>query len=108
MNYHLFGDKYLGVPNEPEAIVVNYYLAADATGPARIAVSDSTGRTVRQMEGPSRKGLNRALVNLGGAGGRGRGAAAPPPLGVGDYTVTVEVAGATLTKRARVRARIGM
>ena len=108
MNYHLFGDKYLGVPNEPEAIVVNYYLAADATAPARIAVSDSTGRTVRQMEGPSRKGLNRALVNLGGAGGRSRGAAAPPPLGVGDYTVTVEVAGATLTKRARVRARIGM
>ena len=108
MNYHLFGDKYLEVPNEPEAIVVNYYLAADATAPARIAVSDSTGRTVRQMEGPSRKGLNRALVNLGGGGGRGRGAAAPPPLGVGDYTVTVEVAGATLTKRARVRARIGM
>ena len=30
MNYHLFGDKYLEVPNEPEALVINYYLKADA------------------------------------------------------------------------------
>ena len=24
MNYHLFGDKYIEVPNEPEALVINY------------------------------------------------------------------------------------
>ena len=32
MNYHLFGDKYLEVPNEPDALVINYYLKADAAG----------------------------------------------------------------------------
>jgi photosystem II stability/assembly factor-like uncharacterized protein len=106
MNYHLFGDKYLEVPNEPEALVINYYLNAESSAQAKIAVSDSTGHIVRQVEGPAKKGLNRALVNLGGGGGRGRGAVTTPPLGVGDYTVTVEVAGVTLTKSARVRARI--
>jgi hypothetical protein len=30
MNCHLFGDKYLEVPNEPQALVSNYYLKADA------------------------------------------------------------------------------
>jgi photosystem II stability/assembly factor-like uncharacterized protein len=116
MNYHLFGDKYLEVPNEPEALVINYLLKADGDAPAKITVKDLTGKVLREVEGPTRAGLNHAVVNLaagggrgggGGGGGRGRGAGPiVPPLGVGDYTVTVDVAGQTLTKPARVRARI--
>ena len=114
MNYHLFGDKYLEVPNEPEALVINYLLKADGGGPAKITVKDPAGKVLREVEGPAKAGLNHALVNLAGGGGgrgggagRGRGAGpAVPPLGVGDYTVTVDVAGQTLTKPARVRARI--
>ena len=33
-NYYLCGDSYLDVPNEPDAIVINYYLKADAAGTA--------------------------------------------------------------------------
>jgi photosystem II stability/assembly factor-like uncharacterized protein len=118
MNYHLFGDAYLEVPNEPEALVVNYLLKADTGGAAKITVKDFTGKMVREVEGPAKQGLNRALVQLGAsgggrgfggagaAGGRGRGAAPTPALSVGDYTVTVEVGGQTLTKPARVRERI--
>jgi photosystem II stability/assembly factor-like uncharacterized protein len=122
MNYHLFGDRYIGVPNEPEALVVSYYLKADAAGAAKITVKDASGKTVRELEGPAKAGLNRALVNLAGGGGRGGpgggrpstgsgqggrgGAPAVAPLTVGDYTVTVEVAGQSLTKPARVRARL--
>jgi photosystem II stability/assembly factor-like uncharacterized protein len=110
MNYELFGDAYIQVPNEPEALVVNYYLRADATGDAKIALADLTGHTVRQVTGPAKRGLNRALINLAGSGGRGGqgrgGGVAVAPLAVGDYMVTVEVAGETLTKPARVRARI--
>ena len=118
MNYHLFGDKYLSVPNEPEAFAVNYYLKADGTSPAHITVADSTGRVVRQLDGPAKRGLNRAYANLnggfggrGGGGGQGRGRGAGPgegPLAVGEYTVTVDVAGEKLSKPARVRPRIGM
>jgi hypothetical protein len=111
MNYHLFGDKYLEVPNEPDALVINYYLKADASGSAKITLKDFTGKVVRELQGPAKAGLNRALVPLGGGGGRGfggrgRGGAASTPLDVGEYTVTVDVAGRSLTKPARVRERI--
>lgn len=119
MNYHLFGDKYLEVPNEPEALVINYYLKADAPAAARITVKDPSGKILREAEGPAKAGLNRALVNLAGGGGRGfggggaagggrgrSGAPAVAPLAIGDYAVTVDVAGQSLTKPARVRPRL--
>jgi photosystem II stability/assembly factor-like uncharacterized protein len=106
MNYHLFGDKYVEVPNEPEALAVNYYLKADAGAAARITVKDFSGAVVRTLDGPAKAGLNRALVPLGSGGGRGRGGAALTPLAVGDYTVTLDVGGQALTRPARVRERI--
>ena len=109
MNYHLFGDKYLEAPNEPEALAINYYLKAEAPAAAKITLKDLTGKVLREMEGPGKAGLNRALIGLAGTGfgGRGRGAApAVAALAIGDYTVTVEVAGQSLTKPARVRSRI--
>lgn len=126
MNYHLFGDKYLVVPNEPEALVVNCYLKADAPAAAKIALKNPSGAVLRELECPAKAGLNRALINLAGGGGRGgpgggagggpstgagqgrgRGGATPAaPLPIGDYTVTVEVAGQSMTKPARVRARM--
>jgi photosystem II stability/assembly factor-like uncharacterized protein len=102
-NYNLYGDKYIEIPNEPEALVVNYHLRADASGPARVTMTDATGRAVRQMDGPARRGLNRALINLGGGGGRG---GAAPVIGTGEYVVSVEAGGEKLTKPARVRERI--
>jgi hypothetical protein len=113
MNYHLFGDKYLAVSNEPEAFAINYYLKADAASPAHITVVDAGGRVVRQLEGSAKHGLNRVYANLnggfGGRGGGGRGRGAGPgegPLPVGEYVVTVEVAGEKLSKPARVRPRM--
>jgi len=114
MNYELYGDKFLSVPNEPEAIVINYYLKADQPAGAKITVTDKDGRVMRQLDGPGKKGMNRVLWTLAGSGGGGRGggrggggAAPAPPATVGDYTVTVDVAGEKLTKPARVRERIG-
>ena len=104
------------MPNEPEALVINYYLKADGPAAAKITVKDPSGKVLREIEGPAKAGFNRALVNLAGGGGRGgggagagRGRGGPPavaPLAVGDYTVTVDVGGQSLTKPARVRARL--
>jgi hypothetical protein len=112
MNYHLFGDKYLEVPNEPEGLVINYLVKADATS-ARLRITDPAGRPVREIQGPGRAGLNRVVVPFAAGGGqRGRGAGGGAGAGpsaaltVGDYVVTLEVAGQTLTKQARVRERI--
>lgn len=108
MNYRLFGDKYVVVPNEPEAVVINYFVKADHADGARITVTDLDGRTMRELNGPAKAGMNRVLWPLaggGGRGGRGGGAAVPVPT-VGEYKVTVQVAGQTLTKRATIRERI--
>jgi photosystem II stability/assembly factor-like uncharacterized protein len=112
MNYQLYGDKFLSVPNEPEAIVINYYVKADQVAGAKITVTDKDGRVMRQLDGPAKAGVNRVLWPLaggagraGGGGGRAGGPAAITPT-VGDYNVTVEVAGEKLVKSARVRDRI--
>ena len=114
MNYELYGDKYLSVPNEPEAIVINYYLKADQPTGAKVTVTDKDGRVMRQLDGPGKAGMNRVLWSLTGGGGRGAGggggrAGGAPAIvpTVGDYSVTVEVGGEKLTKPARVRERIG-
>ncbi len=109
MNYRLFGDRFLSVPNEQEGVTVQYYVRSDSDS-ALITLADANGRPLRQSAGPARRGLNRVVIPFGnvlrgGAGGRG-GAPAVAPLGVGSYVVTLKVAGETLSKSAVVRERI--
>ena len=110
MNYELYGDKYIEVPNEPEAFVVNYYLKTAQKETAHIAVADGSGAVVREFDGPTARGLNHVVVPLGSARGRGgaagRGGPADQPLPTGSYQVTLTVAGRTLSKTAVVRERI--
>jgi hypothetical protein len=84
--------------------------------PARITITDITGKPVAQLTGPVRTGLNRAQWNMtamaasasgapagrGGGGGRGGGALVPP----GDYLVTLEISTEKQTKIGKVRERI--
>jgi len=105
MNYELYGDKYIEVPNEPEAFVVNYFLLTPQRA-AQVTVEDAAGVVVRTIDAPGDRGLNRVLVPF--AADRGRGAAgrggppAPPPLGAGTYRINLNVAGRTLSKTTRV------
>ena len=116
MNYHLYGDRYMEVPNEREALSINYYLKnADAAG-AKVTITSPAGKPIAQLTGPGRAGLNRVewpmTITAGttppAAGGRGggRGGAFGPPAPVGDYLVTVEVGGEKTTKIGRIRERI--
>jgi photosystem II stability/assembly factor-like uncharacterized protein len=112
-NYHLFGDKYLEVANEPEALVVNYYLREKHDAGAQVTIADIRGETIAQLEGPSDAGLNRVLWNMRGSAdapagtGRGRGRGfAGPPLPAGDFRITLSVAGQRLTTIGRIRERI--
>jgi hypothetical protein len=116
MNYHLFGDKYIEVPNEYDGMVISYWSReAVATG-ARVTITDASGRQVAQLQGQVRAGLNRVQWNLtealatagppAGRGGRGGGRGGGPLVAPGDYRVTLEVGGATVTKAAKARERI--
>ena len=82
-NYHLFGDAFIEVPNEPDALVINYFLREKAEGNVQVTVADVAGQTVATLRGPAERGVNRVFWNMrrapagggrgGGAGGGGRG-----------------------------------
>jgi hypothetical protein len=108
-NFHLFGNAFIEVPNEPDAILITYYLRAKADTGARVTVFDIKGEQVAQLKGPSEAGMNRVPWNMRaggtaptGRGGRGGGPTAP----VGDYRVTVEAGGQTASTIARIRERL--
>jgi hypothetical protein len=109
-NYHLFGNAYNEVPNEPEAVIISYYLAAKDEKGARVTITDIRGEAVAQLKGPSEAGVNRVPWNMrrGGAA-EGRGAAgargAGPTLPPGPYRVVVDVAGQQLSGVATIRER---
>ena len=74
-NYHLFGNAYIEVPNEPDALVINYYLRAKHDAGARVTIADIKGTEIAQLKGPSEAGINRVQWNMRrwlGARGRPR------------------------------------
>jgi hypothetical protein len=120
-NFHLFGNKYIEVPNEPDALIVNYHLRAKADGEAVATVFDIKGDRVAQIKGPAEAGLNRLSWNMrrgspstssgqgpstgaGQAPSTGSGQAAIMPSG--EYRVVLEAGGQQQTTIARIRERI--
>jgi photosystem II stability/assembly factor-like uncharacterized protein len=112
-NYHLFGHKYIEVPNEPDALAINYYLRGKLDGGAVVTISDIKGDRVAQIKGTSDAGLNRVLWNMragaaaapGGRGG-GRGGFGGPLLPPGEYRIVVEAGGQQQATVGRIRERI--
>ncbi|MDQ3171842.1 MAG: hypothetical protein M3Q55_17040, partial [Acidobacteriota bacterium] len=108
-NYDLFGDKYIQVPNEPDALVIRYWLREKTSAPAKITIADASGKVINELTGPSEAGLNQVLWNMRPAPpsspGERRFSTAPPML-PGDYRITIEVAEQTVTKAATIRPRV--
>jgi photosystem II stability/assembly factor-like uncharacterized protein len=110
-NYHLFGNKYIEVPNEPDALVIQYHLPAADTAGARVTVERPGGESIVELKGPSAAGVNRVLWNMrtGGAAGGGRGGGrggGGPMLPPGDYKITVTVGGQSVSTTGKIRERI--
>ncbi len=123
MNYRLFGNKYIEVPNEPDAMMINYWAKNASTTPARITITDIAGKQIAQLTGEVKAGLNRvpwgmtemtapppggapgrgARAGGGGGGPGGGGGALVPP---GDYLVTLEIGTDKQTRVGKVRDRI--
>jgi len=111
-NYQLLGDSHLFTPNDPNAVVINYYLREKAKDQVKITVSDPYGRVMQEISATGEAGLNAALWNMrlprpqgqaGGFGGFGGGQMVDP----GEYVVTLESGGSKLTKKASIPKRMG-
>ena len=114
-NDYLFGQRHLQTPNEPNGMLIRYYLKNAGTGGASIAIANAAGEEVARLQGPANAGINTVVWNTrltgrGGApaagargGGATRGGASLDQLApLGDYTVSVTVAGKTLTNVGKI------
>jgi hypothetical protein len=112
--------KFSG-PNPEYGALITYYLKNDPAGTdggdggsasVKIRVQDETGRTIREIEAPDRRGISRVAWDLRyplgveGAGGAGEGWFGPlkgPLVLPGDYTVTLIARGREHSQKVNVR-----
>jgi photosystem II stability/assembly factor-like uncharacterized protein len=110
-NYQLLGDSHMIAPNEPNAVVINYYLKDKAEGPVKITVADPYGQVLTEINGKGEAGLNTVMWGM-----RAPRVGQPPSpsegmaggmVKPGEYVVTLDVGGKRLTKKAVIRYRQG-
>jgi len=113
-NDYLFGQRHLQTPNEPNGMVIRYYLKTAGSGGASIAIAGAAGQEVARLQGNANAGINTVVWNTrptgrGGAGGGARGGGATRGgagldtlVPLGDYLVSVTVGGQTLTQKATI------
>lgn len=58
------GQGIFRAKNPPMGACINYWVKEDTGDPVSITVADSTGFVVRELDGPSRSGLNRVVWDL--------------------------------------------
>jgi hypothetical protein len=60
------GAKNFTGDNPERGAIISYYLGGQPQGDVTIAISDITGKTVREFKGTAKPGLNRVRWNLSG------------------------------------------
>jgi photosystem II stability/assembly factor-like uncharacterized protein len=111
-NYKLLGDREPATPNQPDDILVRYYLKSTLKDKVKVTVSELSGETVAVLEGKSEAGFQAVAWRLDRQAKPGE---EPPSFGrwrarrvdPGTYVVTVEAGGQKFTKKAVVRDRRG-
>jgi photosystem II stability/assembly factor-like uncharacterized protein len=112
-NYRLLGDRQLVTPNEPNGLVLVYYLKEQPKEKVTLTINGADGATLRTLEGTNKAGINRVTFGLSGFNPQPppEGDSRPgPPGGLreippGDYQVTLSVGEKKLTQKARVLIR---
>jgi len=114
-NDYLFAQRHHQTSNEPNGVLIRYYLKAPGRSPAAVRITGADGAEVAILRGDANAGINTVLWNMrrgggrggrGGGGGGGGGRGGPTvlesllPLGL--YTVRVTVDGRTLTGTAQI------
>jgi photosystem II stability/assembly factor-like uncharacterized protein len=119
LSRYIGGAKHFQGSNPQPGTAISYLLKSVPSGDVKIAITDITGKVLRNLNGTKEAGLNRVQWNLrgdapprqggpGGRGGGGRGAFAGPPIQPGAYLVKLSVGGKEYTKQVQVEEDIWM
>jgi photosystem II stability/assembly factor-like uncharacterized protein len=109
-NDFLFGDRHILTPNEPNGIVIRYYLKEQRNDKANITITDPYGKEIAQLEGKTSAGINTVIWDMSPLReGKERGARRWWMRGVleqwvqpGEYVVILEVGGKKLTEKVLI------
>jgi hypothetical protein len=111
-NYHLYGDRHLSTPNEPNAVFIHYYLKEAVDEDVKISILDSEDKVIRELDGKKAAGINRVAWNMrptpperqpGQRRFFGRGAMVDP----GEYTVVLKIGDQEFRQKAQITKRTG-
>ncbi len=111
-NFHLFGDKYIEVPNEPDGLVIQYWLAEGSEDDATVTIGTLASEHLVTLSGSADAGLNRVVWDMRPAAddSEGRGARLrrlrTPPLPPDSYRISVRVGEQEQSLIARIRERL--
>jgi len=110
-NYQLLGDSHLFTPNEPNAVVINYYLKDKAKAKVSLTVADPYGKVLRELTGKPDAGLNTVLWDMrlpkSQQAPRFEDDFGGPMVDPGEYVVTLDVDGKKFVKKAVIPRRMG-
>ena len=110
--YHLYGDRHLSTPNEPNSLFIYYYLKDKAEDNAILTIKDSQGNIVFQTKGSAEAGITRAVWDMRiqtsqepqAAQRRGMRRPLAEP---GEYLVTLDLGDKKLSQITRIIKRAG-
>jgi photosystem II stability/assembly factor-like uncharacterized protein len=102
-NYELLGDSNLFTPNEPNEMVIFYYLKNDVTDEVKLKIYDEQGNLLRQLSGEKKAGLNRLSWDMKAETKEKKWSSEVEP---GIYRIVLEAAGRTASQKAVIKARI--
>jgi photosystem II stability/assembly factor-like uncharacterized protein len=108
-NDYLFGQRNFQTPNEPNGMLIRYYVKTASQG-ATIAIANAGGQEVARLTGPAAAGVNTVVWSTRADTGRGRGGGTGTLPGslldhlmpLGDYTITLSVGGQTRTTKGTI------
>jgi hypothetical protein len=102
-NYHLYGNRHIRAPNEPNGLVVNFYVEKTSSDSAVITISDASGKQVFTTRMLPKQGLNAYTWNFN-ADRRGAFTSIPNvPVAPGELTVQVKLRGKELTRKTKFK-----
>ena len=101
------GDRQFVVPNEPQGLVIYYYLKNDMSSDVQIKITDPFGKEIDSLKGSKDAGLHRVVWNMRvrasqQAEGQPR-MRRVPLVEPGEYVVILEIGDKKLIQKAQIR-----
>jgi photosystem II stability/assembly factor-like uncharacterized protein len=111
-NYKFYGDRELATPNEPDTVVIPYYIKTALKDKVKVTVSTPSGEELAKLEGKSEAGYQTVEWDITrqpkpGEEPTGFGEWRALLCDPGEYVVTVEAGGQKFTRKAVVKDRTG-